>query len=81
MIRTWKSTDAAFSALNVQPDNMLNHKELPGKAILLFRQSQASLQMSSNAVRIVKPIGLGVRLVISCVSGFSDFHWLWYTDS
>ncbi|CAJ1340418.1 unnamed protein product, partial [Effrenium voratum] len=27
MIRTWKSTDAAFSALNVQPDNMLNHKE------------------------------------------------------
>ncbi|CAK9112815.1 Type II NADH:quinone oxidoreductase (NDH-2) [Durusdinium trenchii] len=27
MIRTWKSTDAAFSALNTQPDNMLNHKE------------------------------------------------------
>ena len=27
MIRTWKSTDAAFSQLNTQPDNMLNHKE------------------------------------------------------
>ncbi|CAE7478397.1 CML34 [Symbiodinium natans] len=27
MIRNWKSTDAAFTALNTQPDNMLNHKE------------------------------------------------------
>ena len=27
MIRQWGSTDAAFAALNTQPDNMLNHKE------------------------------------------------------
>ena len=48
MIRTWRSTDNAFSALNTQPDNMLNHKasvavsvtwEMLGRVGLRFGES------------------------------------------
>ena len=54
MIRQWGSTDAAFAALNTQPDNMLNLKDfvdllnIDGKTLEKYRRNIGKIMIYSN---------------------------------